>query len=73
MERRLAEIPTEEWADLSIDVTPRELVWSTLPGGFPIQLYERYTDEEGNLRSRPVSRRRPAGAIAAKPSSSATA
>jgi hypothetical protein len=24
MERRLAEIPTEEWGDLSIDVTPRE-------------------------------------------------
>ncbi len=56
MERRLAEIPTEEWADLSIDVTPRELVCEYLQRGFPVQLYERYTDEEGNLRSRPVSR-----------------
>jgi hypothetical protein len=23
MERRLAEIPTEEWSDLHVDVTPR--------------------------------------------------
>jgi protein strawberry notch len=28
MERRLSEIPTEEWDDLSIDVTPREYVLS---------------------------------------------
>src|SRR5262249_33860155 len=26
MERRLAEIPTEEWGDISIDITPREYV-----------------------------------------------
>ena len=24
MERRLAEIPTEEWADVQVDITPRE-------------------------------------------------
>ena len=54
MERRLAEIPTEEWGDLSIDVTPREYVLDYLAKGFPTQLYERYTDEEGNLCSRPV-------------------
>jgi hypothetical protein len=28
MERRLAEIPTEEWSDLHVDVTPREYVLS---------------------------------------------
>ena len=28
MERRLAEIPTEDWGDLQIDVTPREYVLS---------------------------------------------
>ena len=55
MERRLAEIPTEEWSDLSIDVTPREYVLDYLAKGFPTQLYERYTDENGNLQSRPVS------------------
>jgi predicted RNA methylase len=54
MERRLSEIPTEEWADLSIDVTPREYVLNYLTHAFPTQLYERYTDEDGNLHSRPV-------------------
>jgi len=55
MERRLAEIPTEEWGDLSIDVTPREYVLDYLAKGFPTQLYERYADEEGNILSRPVT------------------
>ena len=54
MERRLAEIPVEEWGDLSIDVTPREYVLDYLAKGFPTQLYERYADEEGNILSRPV-------------------
>jgi len=54
MERRLAEIPTSEWGDLSIDVTPREYVLDYLAKGFPTQLYERYEDENGNLQSRPV-------------------
>ena len=40
MERRLSEIPTEEWGDLSIDVTPREYVLDYLNHGFPTQLYE---------------------------------
>jgi hypothetical protein len=26
MERRLAGIPTEEWGDLAVDITPRETV-----------------------------------------------
>jgi predicted RNA methylase len=54
MERRLAAIPTSEWGDLSIDVTPREYVLDYLAKGFPTQLYERYTDENGTLQSRPV-------------------
>ena len=54
MERRLSEIPTEEWGDLSIDLTPREYVLDYLSHGFPTQLYERYTDESGNSASRPV-------------------
>jgi hypothetical protein len=28
MERRLSEIPTEEWSDLSLDLTPKEYVLS---------------------------------------------
>jgi predicted RNA methylase len=56
MERRLVEIPTEEWNDLTVDVTPREYVGSYLQHSFPVQLYEPFTDGEGNLSSRPVFR-----------------
>jgi hypothetical protein len=56
MERRLAEIPTEEWGDVRVDITPREYVLSYLQHSFPVQLYEPYTDSEGNLASRPVVR-----------------
>ena len=54
MERRLAEIPAGEWGDLSVDITPREYVLDYLAHGFPTQLHETYTDEEGHLLSRPV-------------------
>ncbi|MBB6414069.1 strawberry notch family protein [Mesorhizobium sangaii] len=54
MERRLAEIPTEEWADLHVDVTPREYVGGYLMHSFPTQLFEEYSDAEGNIYSRPV-------------------
>jgi hypothetical protein len=53
-ERRLAEIPTEEWDDVSVDITPREYVLDYLSHSFPVQLYEPCTDSEGNLSSRPV-------------------
>ena len=56
MERRLAEIPTEEWGDVSVDITPREYVLDYLAHSFPTQLFEPFTDEEGNLSSRPVFR-----------------
>ncbi|UFZ02608.1 strawberry notch family protein [Bradyrhizobium ontarionense] len=56
MERRLAEIPTEEWGDVQVDITPREYVLDYLAHSFPVQLYEPFTDGEGNLSSRPVYR-----------------
>jgi hypothetical protein len=56
MERRLAEIPTEEWNDIRVDITPREYVLDYLAHSFPVQLYEPFTDSEGNLSSRPVYR-----------------
>ncbi len=56
MERRLAEIPTEEWNDIRVDITPREYVLDYLAHSFPVQLYEPFTDGEGNLSSRPVTR-----------------
>ena len=56
MERRLAEIPTEEWNDVRVDITPREYVLDYLAHSFPVQLYEPFTDSEGNLSSRPAFR-----------------
>jgi len=56
MERRLAELPTEEWGDVRVDITPREYVLDYLAHSFPVQLYEPFTDSSGNLSSRPVMR-----------------
>ena len=54
MERRLAQIPAGDWGDLSVDVTPREYLLDYLAHSFPTQLHEPYTDDNGNLLSRPV-------------------
>ncbi|OYR26513.1 strawberry notch family protein [Brucella pseudogrignonensis] len=56
MERRLAEIPTEEWNDVRVDISPREYCLDYLAHSFPVQLYEPFTDGDGNLSSRPVYR-----------------
>ena len=54
LDRRLAEIPASEWGDLSIDITPREYVLDYLQHSFPTQLFELFSDDEGNLHSRPA-------------------
>ena len=54
MERRLADIPPSEWDDISVDLTPRDSVIEYLNHAFPVQLQEPFTDEDGNLLSRPV-------------------
>lgn len=56
MERRLVEVPTEEWNDVRVDITPREYVLDYLAHSFPVQLFEPFTDSDGNLSSRPVFR-----------------
>ncbi len=56
MERRLSDIPTEEWGDVQVDITPREYVLDYLAHSFPTQLFEPFTDGDGNLSSRPVFR-----------------
>jgi predicted RNA methylase len=56
MERRLSQIPTSDWNDVQIDLTPREYVLDYLAHSFPVQLHEPFTDSDGNLRSRPVIR-----------------
>jgi hypothetical protein len=40
LDRRLAEIPVSEWADLTLDLTPREYVLDYLKHSFPTQLFE---------------------------------
>jgi predicted RNA methylase len=54
LDRRLAQIPTSEWNDLSIDITPREYVLDYLSHSFPTQLFELFSDDEGNVHSRPA-------------------
>src|SRR3546814_12576411 len=51
-ERRLAEIPADEWNDVSVDITPRDGVLSYLQHSFPVQLYEPLTDEIGRATRR---------------------
>ncbi|MDB9529551.1 strawberry notch family protein [Oscillatoria sp. CS-180] len=51
IKRRLSEVPTEEWDDLNIDVTPRENIMTYLFNAFPVYLYEAYTTEDGQVRS----------------------
>ena len=53
MERRLADIPTEDWDDVQVDITPREYVLDYLAHSFPVQLYEPF-EVEGAIASRPV-------------------
>ena len=54
LERRLAEIPTSEWGDLSVDVTPREYVLDYLKYSWPTQLFVVKSDSEGRLFSEPA-------------------
>ena len=54
MERQLAEIPPSEWNDLEIEITPKSMCLEFLMASFPTTLFEPYTDEDGNLLSRPA-------------------
>ena len=54
MERRIADVPASEWDDLNIDLTPRDAILSYLTHAFPVQLQEPFTDDGGNLLSRPA-------------------
>ncbi len=53
-ERRISQIPTSEWDDLSVDLTPREYVLDYLMHAFPVGLHEEYEDDEGNVHTRPA-------------------
>src|SRR3546814_6264204 len=50
MERRLADIPTEEWDDVRVDVTPREYVLSYLEHSFPVRSEEHTSELQSLMR-----------------------
>jgi predicted RNA methylase len=54
LERRLAEIPSDQWNDMRLDFTPKEAIVDYLMGSFPVQLQEVFTDEEGKEYSQLV-------------------
>ncbi|MCY4029674.1 MAG: strawberry notch family protein [Acidobacteria bacterium] len=54
LDRRLAELPPAEHADLSIDLTPREYVMEYLVRSFPTTLHEETVNDEGNVVAVPV-------------------
>ena len=54
MERRLAEIPPEEWSNLAIDMTPKEYVLDYLRSAFPIQAMRAIEDEDGEITLEPL-------------------
>ncbi|WP_068879391.1 strawberry notch-like NTP hydrolase domain-containing protein [Phenylobacterium sp. CCH12-B4] len=54
MNRRLADIPPEEWTNLSVDLTPKEYVLDYLRGAFPTALMETIEGEDGEVTLVPV-------------------
>jgi hypothetical protein len=54
MERRLAEIPAEEWNNLAVDLTPKDQVLDYLMGAFPIMAMDAVEDEDGAVTMIPV-------------------
>ncbi len=54
MERRLAEIPAEEWNNLAVDLTPKDQVLDYLMGAFPIMAMDAVEDEDGSVTMVPV-------------------
>lgn len=55
MDRRLSEIPPEEWGNLSIDLTPKEYVLDYLRSAFPVQAMKEVEDAEGNVTLLPLT------------------
>ncbi|MBN9319060.1 MAG: strawberry notch family protein [Caulobacterales bacterium] len=55
MERRLAEIPPEEWNNLAVDLTPKDQVLDYLMGAFPVMAMDAVEDDDGNVTLVPVT------------------
>ncbi|WP_158912747.1 strawberry notch family protein [Caulobacter sp. S45] len=55
MERRLAEIPPEEWNNLAVDLTPKDQVLDYLMGAFPVMAMQAVEDDSGAVTMVPVT------------------
>ena len=55
MERTLAEISGLDPDDLDIDISPRSYVIGYVETAFPTQLHATYVDEDGSMRSQPLT------------------
>ena len=54
MERRLSQIPVEEWNNLSIDMTPKDQVLDYLMSAFPVQAMTEVETEDGETTVVPL-------------------
>ncbi|EJL35977.1 hypothetical protein PMI01_01144 [Caulobacter sp. AP07] len=54
MERKLAQIPVEEWNNLSIDLTPKDQVLDYLMSAFPVQAMTEVEGEGGEITLVPL-------------------
>jgi hypothetical protein len=54
MERRLAEIPPEEWNNLSVDLTPKDAVLDYLMGSFPVTAMQAIENDDGSTTMIPL-------------------
>ena len=54
LDRALAKAQDEETPLEELDLTPKDILLQYVDQSFPVQLYETYSDENGNIRSRPV-------------------
>lgn len=54
MERRLAQIPPEEWNNLVVDLTPKDQVLDYLMAAFPTQAMRAVEDEDGGVTLVPM-------------------
>src|SRR3546814_2990295 len=55
LSRRLADLDPADRAELTLDLSPRELVMDYLQAAFPTRAMEIVSDDDGNERSRPLS------------------
>lgn len=53
-ERQVSKIEEEEGDLEDLDLTPREILLTFIDKSFPVQQFEQYMDDNGNLKSRPV-------------------